>query len=101
MAEIDYSETESVTFVCEKCGECCRHIESFVEILPHQRNGICNFLQGDICSIYENRPDLCDFKRAYKYFKEHWAEKEYCKRVTYFCKQLKELKLERIKNDEK
>jgi Fe-S-cluster containining protein len=37
MAETDCAETESVAFVCEKCGECCRHIESLIEIWPYQR----------------------------------------------------------------
>jgi Fe-S-cluster containining protein len=89
MAEADCVETESVTFVCEKCGECCRHIESLIEIWPYQRNGVCQYLQGDLCSIYKNRPDLCDYKRAYKYLKGNMTETEYQERTLYYCEQLK------------
>jgi Fe-S-cluster containining protein len=93
MAEADYLETEAVTFICRKCGECCRHIEPFIDILPHQHNGICDFLRDDLCSIYETRPDLCDYKRAYKYFDGYLSETEYREQVIYFCKKLKALRL--------
>jgi Fe-S-cluster containining protein len=89
MAETDCSEICKITFNCEKCGECCRHIEQFIDILPHQQDGICQFLQGDLCSIYEHRPDLCVYKRAYKYLKNYFTESEYLKNVMYFCEQLK------------
>jgi len=89
MAKTDCSEIHKITFNCERCGECCRHIEPLIEVLPHQHNGICLFLQDDLCSIYENRPDLCDFKRAYKYIKNYFTESEYIENVMYFCEQLK------------
>ena len=76
MAEVDNSETENVNFVCRQCGECCRHIEAFIDVMPHQHNGICDFLQENLCTIYENRPDLCDYKRAYKYLEKYLTEKE-------------------------
>jgi len=84
-------------FTCIRCGECCRHLEPFIEILPHQLNGICKFLQGDLCSIYENRPDLCDFKRAYKYLNNYFTESEYIENVIYFCEQLRSKKI-KVKN---
>jgi Fe-S-cluster containining protein len=92
MAEIDNDKTEDVKFTCEKCGECCRHIEPFISVIPQQHDGICDFLHGDLCAIYENRPDLCDYKRAYKYFEKELTENEYTKMVIYFCKKLKENK---------
>jgi len=97
MAETDYSEIQRITFNCERCGECCRHIEQFIEVLPHQHNGICEYLHGDLCSIYENRPDLCDFKRAYKYLKNYLTESEYIENVIHFCEHLKSEKWKKTK----
>ncbi|GMO32935.1 MAG: hypothetical protein Ta2F_08900 [Termitinemataceae bacterium] len=89
MAETNSHETESVKFICTKCGECCRHIETLIEIWPCQKNGVCQYLQGDLCSIYETRPDLCDFKRAYKHLKNYMSEAEYKERTIKFCEELK------------
>lgn len=91
MAKADNHGTEKVNFVCRKCGECCRHIEAFIDIIPHQHNGICAFLQDNICAIYENRPDLCDYKRAYKYLKKYLTETEYRKKVIEACEKLMNL----------
>jgi Fe-S-cluster containining protein len=92
MAGTDNPKTESVTFVCEKCGECCRNIGNLVSLWSYQTNGVCIFLRGDLCSIYENRPDLCDYKRAYKHLKKYMTETEYYEKIIYYCKHLKELK---------
>jgi Fe-S-cluster containining protein len=92
MAEIDSAENGSVDFLCGKCGECCRHIEAFLEIIPHQHDGICDFLQGNLCLRYETRPDLCDYERAYKYFEKYWTKNEYRKKVTDSCEKLIERK---------
>ena len=97
MAEVDNSETENINFVCRKCGECCRHIEAFIDVMPDQHNGICDFLQENLCTVYENRPDLCDYKRAYAYFKNDLSENEYAKKIWYFCEILREKRVSFIK----
>lgn len=84
--------TEALSFNCEKCGECCRHIDEFIEIWPHQQNGVCNFLMGDLCSIYKNRPALCDFERAYKLLSDYMTEQEYHEKTILHCEQLKKLR---------
>ena len=89
MAKTDCFEIHEMTFNCDKCGECCRHMERFIDVLPHQHNGICHFLQDGLCSIYENRPDLCDFKRAYNHLKDYFTEYEYIENVMRSCEQLK------------
>jgi Fe-S-cluster containining protein len=93
MAEINRSEKNPIVFICEKCGECCRHIEQFIQIWPHQHNGICNFLQENVCSIYEARPDFCSFQRGYnKYCKNYMTETEYYAKTIYYCEQLRKEK---------
>lgn len=47
-------------FVCDKCGLCCSHIggsELYKDL--DRGDGVCRFLQGTLCSIYEQRPLLC------------------------------------------
>jgi Fe-S-cluster containining protein len=92
MAENNNFEEEAVKFNCEKCGECCRHLESFVFIWPHQQNGVCNFLKGDLCSIYEDRPDFCNFKRWFKYYKGTTTEKIFYTKLKNNCDLLKKMK---------
>ncbi|MDR3115067.1 MAG: YkgJ family cysteine cluster protein, partial [Treponema sp.] len=75
MAEDNNSEKESVTFICDKCGECCRHLEPFLNIWPHQTNGLCNFLEGDLCSIYAKRPDFCNYERWSSYYIDNKSKK--------------------------
>ncbi|MDR2535540.1 MAG: YkgJ family cysteine cluster protein, partial [Treponema sp.] len=64
----------------------------FIDVMPHQHNGICDFLQDNLCTIYENRPDLCDYKRAYKYFEKYLTENEYRNKVIEACEELMKLK---------
>lgn len=54
-------------FPCSKCGECCRHIDKIPELSAYDiGNGICRFLDGDICTIYSDRPDICNVEKMYK-----------------------------------
>ncbi len=73
-------------FNCTSCGECCRRLKT---ILTHHRttkdarmkpalknaarefpyepnsDGSCPMLKDNQCSVYEDRPLLCDFKKLY------------------------------------
>jgi Fe-S-cluster containining protein len=55
---------------------------------------MCCFLQGDLCSIYEERPDFCDFKRAYGFLGKYMTEEEYRAKTILHCEQLKKKKIE-------
>lgn len=47
-------------FECDKCGECCRHLSLSPLYRELDRgDGVCRFLQGNLCSIYQSRPLLC------------------------------------------
>lgn len=39
-----------MTFPCEKCGRCCRAVK-------------CGLLKGNLCTIYEHRPDCCNVNK--------------------------------------
>lgn len=64
-------------FPCTQCGLCCRHIgmtleygkffqnqavREAVESFPYKadENGVCEMLVDNKCSVYNNRPLLCD-----------------------------------------
>ena len=53
-------------FKCDKCGECCRHLnESDLYIELDRGDGVCKYLDGNLCSIYENRPLHCRIDESY------------------------------------
>lgn len=44
-------------FECDSCGLCCMNIyksEIYSEL--DRGDGVCKYLSGNLCSIYENRP---------------------------------------------
>lgn len=47
-------------FKCDMCGECCKNLNksSLYETL-HNGDGVCYYLKGHYCSIYNDRPLLC------------------------------------------
>jgi hypothetical protein len=52
-------------FPCVRCGNCCR---SIAHIFPEYDtgNGTCRYLRGNLCSIYERRPDICNLETVSK-----------------------------------
>lgn len=83
---------EVSSFTCDACGECCRHIH-LVEGLKHlQTDGICKYLDGNLCSIYSSRPDLCRYDKVYEMMKDNYSEKEFCEMSTEICNHLKSIK---------
>ena len=53
---------------CKKCGACCRVVN-------------CPYLKDNLCSIYEQRPDICRVDKMYEILiknneitKERWYE---------------------------
>jgi hypothetical protein len=48
-------------FPCVQCGNCCRSIG---RILPEydRGNGTCRYLEGNLCAVYDRRPDICNLK---------------------------------------
>lgn len=53
-------------FKCDKCGECCRNLhlsEIYADL--DRGDGVCKYLQGNLCSIYETRPRKCRVDDAY------------------------------------
>ena len=54
-------------FKCDKCGECCRNLDKSDLYKDLDRgDGTCKYLDGNICSIYEERPLLCRVDESYE-----------------------------------
>lgn len=68
-------------FKCDKCGHCCRHLansEVYKEL--DRGDGVCKYLDGNLCSIYDDRPDICNIDKAYElYFKDDISKEDYLK----------------------
>jgi len=83
-------------FPCQKCSLCCRHIDRAVNLFteagfdikfPYKwTDGVCEMLKDNLCSVYENRPLICNVDRYIKENKinKHWFYKlniEACNRL--------------------
>lgn len=65
-------------FYCSQCGICCRNLPAvtlFDEL--HHGDGVCKFLEGNLCSIYDTRPLLCRVDESYHLFEHSMSYEEY------------------------
>ena len=78
-------------FKCDKCGECCRNL-NLSEIYKDldSGNGICKYLKGNLCSIYDDRPIKCRIDESYVYFSDNMTKEEYYRKNYEMCTILKE-----------
>lgn len=81
-------------FKCDKCGECCRHLdesELYQEI--DRGDGVCKFLTDNLCSIYDKRLLLCRVDESYElFFKSKMTKDEYDRLNTEGCRMIKKMK---------
>lgn len=78
-------------FLCDRCGCCCRNLDkSDIYAELDRGDGICKYLIGNDCSIYENRPILCRVDECYElYFKNQLEREEYYRLNKEMCKKLR------------
>ena len=78
-------------FVCDACGQCCRNLHrSPIYRALHNGDGVCRFLRGNMCSIYETRPLICRVDESYEaFFKEQMSYEAYIQLNNACCKLLK------------
>lgn len=88
-------EQVKTKFPCDKCGICCRHLDSYKPAAYLNRgDGVCKYLdeKTHLCSIYESRPDFCDAEMYYeKEFADKMTWEEYVKYIRTGCKELQKL----------
>lgn len=80
-------------FNCSMCGECCRHLDQSQLYKELDRgDGVCKYLDENICSIYDERPMLCRIDESYyKYFKNSYTIDEYYEMNYIACEMFKEI----------
>lgn len=71
---------EITEFPCSQCGLCCKHVNLSPQTAFLDRgDGLCQHLNlnTNLCSIYENRPSICNVQKQYEhvYSKQmSWAQ---------------------------
>ncbi len=77
-------------FKCEKCGCCCRNLsKSSLYRKLDRGDGVCKYLQDNICSIYKDRPVLCRVDLCYElYFRNFMGREQYYKLNKEMCRKL-------------
>ena len=80
-------------FYCEHCGCCCRNLDkSDIYASLDRGDGVCKYLKGNDCSIYENRPLLCRIDESYnRFFSEAMSRKDFYDINKRVCKQLQKM----------
>ena len=78
-------------FECDKCGNCCRNLKMSKLYNDLDRgDGICKYLVGNLCSIYENRPLKCNIEKSYdEFFSKTMSREEFYEENYKICEKLK------------
>lgn len=79
-------------FICDKCGLCCQNLKNNVLAKDFDDgNGVCIYLDKNtkLCSIYENRPLICDVKKGYTMFENLMSYEEYLVLNYKACEEIK------------
>lgn len=80
-------------FKCDKCGLCCMNVDkSKIYAELDRGDGICRYfdIKTKLCTIYDERPILCNIDKAYEtFFKNSMSLEEYYKLNYESCKILK------------
>lgn len=81
-------------FSCDKCGECCRNIGNIEELKEFDLgNGVCRWLNGNLCKIYHLRPEICSVDRMYdKHYCQIYSKTEYYELNKKGCELVKSFK---------
>lgn len=74
-------------FECDKCGACCRNLNmSEVYSDLDSGNGICIYLKGNLCSIYDKRPLKCRVEDSYyAFFSDEMTKEEFYQKNYEMC----------------
>lgn len=87
-------------FKCDKCGICCRNLDkSEIYKKLDRGDGVCIYLDKNICSIYEYRPLICRVDDCYDlYFSKEISREKYYIINEEACKKMKKESKKNNKN---
>lgn len=83
-------------YPCERCGDCCRHVDLIDEMKIFDRgDGVCKNLTADnLCAIYAERPPLCNGKYLYENFYSDMTVADFHQLIHELCKNVRRRELE-------
>ncbi|MBQ3647158.1 MAG: YkgJ family cysteine cluster protein [Synergistaceae bacterium] len=59
----------NLNFPCKKCGMCCRMLKHVPQLHDFDKgDGVCKYLENNLCSIYDKRPLICNVQKMYEKF---------------------------------
>ena len=73
------------------CGACCRHLnlsDAYADL--DKGDGVCKYLVGNLCSIYDTRPLKCRIDDSYEIYKALMSRDKYYRLNYEACKFLKQ-----------
>lgn len=77
-------------FKCNKCGMCCRNLSRNNIYKEFDRgDGVCKYLEGNLCSIYKDRPLMCNIELSYYEYFAHIDKEDYYRLNYDACEKLK------------
>ena len=80
-------------FDCKQCGKCCRHLKGSEVYKELDRgDGVCKYLSGNLCSIYDERPLICRVDECYDaVYSEIYTREEYYRLNKEACEYIQKL----------
>jgi len=79
-------------YPCQRCGNCCSalHLNPLYRELD-RGDGVCRHHDQEtkLCTIYKNRPILCNVDAGYAFFATDMTKDEYYRRNKLACEQLR------------
>ena len=80
-------------FVCDKCGLCCTMVDRLPIYSSLDRgDGVCRYFDcsSALCTIYNNRPTICNIDKMYElFFSEKFSREEYYRLNYESCEKFK------------
>ena len=78
------------SFPCNSCGLCCKNIGHIYELKSYDRgDGVCRYLERNLCSNYEERPLICRIDKMYDHvYHQSFSKEEYYTLNLKACKKL-------------
>lgn len=81
-----------MTWQCNCCGKCCQHVDKVPALQSLAlEDGRCKYLDKDNrCSIYDQRPAVCNVRWIYEHFFKPMgvSEEDYYAKTQEACEKL-------------
>jgi len=84
-------------FDCKQCGNCCRNANKIpleqLEFfgLKLNKKGVCVNFKRNKCTIYNERPDICNIEKVYQKYFSYMNKEDFIKLNYKSCNKFKAL----------